>query len=440
MGAVETGLALDPASLAGSPAPGTAARELLRLARLARRPFRERMLSGAEMVEGIFGGPDRVYMRVLERTDARSLDVLDPAGPGRVPSLMFGSSDYLGLCRHPDVLARAGDALERYGMSMTGSPILNGYTVLHRALEERIAAYCGYEDALLFPSGFAANLGWVQSLVRPNDTVIYDEYSHTSLREALRGHKRGHALAFDHNDLSSIEQALDRADRTAGSDVFVFVEGLYSMDGDIAPLPELVGLARRRGCVVAVDDAHAIGVLGAAGSGTFGHFGLPASADIAVGTLSKALGAVGGFVCGSAAMTKYMRATASAFMFSASLPPPVAAAALAAIDVIEREPERVARLQHVVRYARGALAAFEPMGDPASPILPVQPPASVGARSAARRLQARGIFVNAVLFPAVSLDKERLRITLSSEHAPAEIDRLREALADIWAEDSAECR
>jgi glycine C-acetyltransferase len=374
-----------------------------------------------------FGGEMSVYLRPLER-DSKLRSVLVDERGNQNQILMFGSNDYLGLSIDVHVRQAAIEAMNRFGLSMCGSPVLNGYSRLHRALELSLARLKGYEDVMLFPSGFAANLGWIQSLVRPGDVVVYDEYSHTSFRDGLSARSGVVSAHFRHNDLASLVDVLTGIEASARRDVFLFVEGLYSMDGDTAPLPELRSIVEERGFILVVDDAHGTGVLGERGAGIEEYCGLQRSADVLVGSLSKGLGAVGGFVCGSHALIKYMRGTVNAYVFSASLPPPIVGGALAAVELL-RSGDRVKQLKHVVRYARTKLKEFSPSGSVVSPILPIRSPRGVGACQLTRNLQSSGIFVSAILFPAVPVEKERIRISITADHTESDIDQLYDALS-----------
>src|SRR5690606_6410631 len=256
------------------------------------------------------------FRRVLSPVD-REVLVQSHDGATR-PMLMFGSNSYLGLPTHPHVQARVREALDRWGAGVGGPPMLNGYLALHRALEERLAAFEGTEDAVLFGSGYAANVGLMSCLPTASDVVLYDELSHASFLDGFRlgGHT---GVAFAHNDLGALEARLETLAGRPG-DRFVGVEGVYSMAGDLAPLDGLVALCRRHGASLVVDDAHGTGVTGG-GGGTARHFGVHGQVDVVMGTFSKALALSGGFVACEKPVADYLRLVARSYVFSASLPP-----------------------------------------------------------------------------------------------------------------------
>ena len=344
--------------------------------------------------------------------------------------LMFGSNSYLGLPTHPHVKARVREALDRWGAGVGGPPMLNGYLGLHRALEERLAAFEGTEDAVLFGSGYGANVGLMSCLPSTRDVVLYDELSHASFFDGL--HLGDHAgVAFAHNDLDALDAQLEAlADRPG--DRFVGVEGVYSMDGDLAPLDRLVALCRRHGALLVVDDAHGTGVTGC-GRGTARHFGVHGEVDVVMGTFSKAFALSGGFVACDKAVADYLRLVARSYVFSASLPPQTVAAVEAGLDVIEREPERHARLMGNVRYVA---AGLHRLGFPVtedSAIFSLLVPPSVNIRPMAFAFHERGLFLNHVEFPAVKPAAQRFRISVMVSHTREDLDRLLTAVEEVWA-------
>ncbi|WP_282778533.1 pyridoxal phosphate-dependent aminotransferase family protein [Nocardia sp. CC201C] len=365
-------------------------------------------------------------------------EITGPAGPvvrARDPEtgdirevIMLGSNNYLGLADEPEIIEAAVAATRKYGIGCGGPPLLNGTTSLHLELEQRLAAVKGCESAMLFSSGFAANVGWVTGLLRSGDILIYDEQNHASLYDGIQlGRVR--SMAFDHNDLDHLRYRLMQVRwRNPGANVVVAVEGVYSMDGDIAPLTEIRSLCDDFGALLAVDDAHGTGVLGARGHGAAEHFGLDGGVDIAMGTFSKVFATTGGFVAGSRALVDSLRFFARSYMFSASLSPAVVASVLAGIDFIEAHPERVAALHANTAYFAAALRRRGFAVDPVTAIVPVILPATVPVAEVVAALHRAGVFVNGVEFPAVPRDLQRLRIsmmaTLSTEHLDVAVDRI----------------
>lgn len=382
-----------------------------------------------------------LFMRKVVSAADRQVVVVDPFTGRLKKMLMFGSNNYLGLANHPYVRERVTKAIADYGVGVGGPPLLNGYTGLHRELEERLARFKGAEDAILFPTGYSANVGMISALAQSDDMVLHDELSHASFRDGLQMTRAAHR-EFSHNRIGELEQLLDQhaAER---SEVFVGVEGVYSMDGDLAPLNEIVPLCRRKGAVLMLDDAHGTGVMGPHGGGTAAHFGLEGEIDITMGTFSKVFSVTGGFVASSQPIVSYLRFFARSHMFSASLPPMVAAAVLAGFDVMEFEPERLESLRANVRYARSQLHRAGIDVDMASPILALRVPVGADLFAAARHIHKVGLFVNPVVFPAVPANEQRFRISLMATHTKDDLDRLVECVSDLvngWKTEKRECR
>lgn len=336
--------------------------------------------------------------------------------------LNFSAYDYLGLNGHPAVSAAAQAAIAQYGTSVSASRIVAGEIDLHRELEAALSAHYRTEAALTFVSGHATNVSTIAALTEPGDLILHDELSHNSI---LVGAKLSGArvLAFRHNDLTSLQRLLER-ERAHHKNVLIVVEGLYSMDGDMPDLRALIDLKRRYGAWLMVDEAHAFGVLGHTGHGIAEAAGVdPGEVDIWMGTLSKALAACGGYICGAEALIEVLRFRAPGQVYSVGMSPPLAAAALAALKIARAEPERVARLQ-----ANGRLFLSEArrLGlDTATcqgyAICPVMVGDIVSAGRVTDRMLARGIYVLPIIYPAVPLKAARLRFFLTSEHTPEQI-------------------
>ena len=299
---------------------------------------------------------DFIMREVVGQTGAR-MPVKDRKTGQVREVLMLGSNNYLGLANEPSVIEKSIDATRKYGIGCGGPPLLNGYTTLHRELEERLAAFKHCEAAMLFSAGFMANLGWATGLLGPNDVLVYDQQSHASLYDAIQL-GRFEAVHFNHNDMDHLRRRLMQVRwKHAFTNVIVCVEGVYSMDGDIAPLPEIRQLCDQYAALLAIDDAHGTGVLGAHGGGTPEHFGMDGQIDIVMGTFSKIFAVTGGFVAGKRNVINYLRLLARPYMFSASLPPPVVAAVLAGLDFLRDHPERVTQLHENVAYLVKGLRA-----------------------------------------------------------------------------------
>ena len=266
--------------------------------------------------------------------------------------LMMGSNNYLGLTHHPDVLAAAKAALERYGSGCTGSRFLNGTLDLHEQLEAELAAFFGKEACLAFSTGYQANLGLISGLVGRGDVVFLDKLDHASIVDGARM-SDGEMVRFNHGDLAGLERKLQKVPKRTG--MLIVVDGVYSMEGDIADLPGLVPIAHKYGAALAVDDAHSVGVLGPRGEGTAAHFGMVDDVDLIVGTFSKSLASIGGFVAASEAVIHYLRHHARPLIFTAALPPANTAGVLAALHVMQREPERRTRLWENTRRLQKGL-------------------------------------------------------------------------------------
>jgi glycine C-acetyltransferase len=401
-----------------------------------RLAFRER----TALFSRFFGGLLRhepmggmFFRRVLSPADREVLVRNHDGSTQRM--LMFGSNSYLGLPTHPHVKARVREALDRWGAGAGGPPMLNAYLGLHRALEERLAAFEGTEDAVLFGSGYSANVGLMSSIPSTNDAVLYDDFSHASFLDGLRlgGHT---GVAFPHNDLAALETHLE-ALRDQPGDRFVGVEGVYSMDGDLAPLDRLVELCRRYDAVLIVDDAHGTGVTGG-GHGTAQHFGVHGQVDAVMGTFSKAFAVTGAFVAGSKAFVDYLRLVARAYVFSSSLSPPTVATVMAGLDIIEQEPERHARLMDNARYVAAGLRRLGFPTHEGSAIFSLLVPTSMSIRPMAFAFHRRGLFLNHVEFPAVKPAAQRFRISVMANHTREDLDRLLTAVEEVWAEHQAQ--
>ena len=340
--------------------------------------------------------------------------------------LLFCSNNYLGLANHPDVVEAAREAAGRYGASAGSSRLISGHMAAHRALEDRICAWKGLPAALVFSTGYQANLGAITSLTGPDDVVLSDSLNHASIIDATRL-ARSQTRIFRHNDLDHLEQLL----REAGSArrVLVVTEAIFSMDGDAAPLAEMGALTRRYGAWLMVDEAHSVGVFGKGGAGLVDELGLHDRVDVHVGTLGKALGSFGAYVAGSRRLVDLLVNQARSFIFTTGLPPSAVAAAGAAIGVCEREPDLGAGLRRRVRSLADRLrAAGLDVPEAESQILPVRIGDADRTVEVMRELLARGIYVAAIRPPTVPAGTSRLRFSVMATHTEEQLDRAVAAL------------
>lgn len=342
---------------------------------------------------------------------------------------MLGSNNYLGLTRHPRVVQAARDAVEQYGTSMTGSRLLNGTTKLHERLEEMLAAFFGYEACLTFTTGYQANLGAISALVNRRAAVVIDKGDHASIYDGCKM-SDGEMYRFRHNDIEHLEQIL--AAVATKRPVLVVVDGVFSMGGDIAPLPEIVAACQRYGARLMVDDAHAVGALGQGGRGTASHFGVEKDVDLLFGTFSKSLASIGGFIAGPEPVVEWIKHFARSGLFTASMAPSAAVAAMTALEVLIDEPELVDKLNANAKLLRDGLrdAGFD-IGNTETPIVPIVVGEEVKMVTLWKDLLAAGVYTNAVVFPAVPRGAGILRTSCMATHSPDQIKRGVEVLAEL---------
>jgi 8-amino-7-oxononanoate synthase len=346
--------------------------------------------------------------------------------------IMLGSNNYLGLTHHPKVLEAASRALTRYGSGCTGSRFLNGTLDLHGQLERALADFLGKESCLVFSTGYSANLGFISGLVGRGDVVYLDKLDHASIVDGAKM-SYGETVRFGHRDLAGLDRLLGKNPGTRGS--MIVVDGVYSMEGDIAELPELVPIARKHGTALAVDDAHALGVLGPNGDGTAAHFGLTDEVDIIAGTFSKSLASIGGFVAASESVIHYLRHHSRPLIFTASLPPANTAGVLAALEVMRTEPDRRERLwANTKRLHEGFRSLGYDIGETQTPIVPVLIGPLEKTFMFWRKLFDAGVFTNPVAPPAVPPSQCRLRTSLMATHSFEQIDFCLEQFARIGKE------
>jgi len=346
--------------------------------------------------------------------------------------VMLGSNNYLGLTNHPEVKAAAAAALERYGTGCAGSRLLNGTLDIHVALEERLAAFMRRDAALTFSTGFQVNLGVLSCLLGRRDTVLLDALDHACILDGARlGF--GTIWKFKHNDIGSLERKLAAVPAECGR--LIVVDGVFSMEGDLCKLPEIVKAKERHGARLMIDDAHGLGVFGESGRGTAEHFGLEAEVDLVMGTFSKSLATVGGFVAGDAAVIDFIKHQARSGIFSAAPPPASVAAASKALDIVEREPERRKQLWENTCYMKRELAALGfDTGESESPVIPLAVGDDLLAFRMVQRLHEEGVFVNCVISPAVPVGRAMIRTSYMATHTRSLLDRALDALARVGRE------
>lgn len=345
-----------------------------------------------------------------------------------VPHLLLASNNYLGLANDPAVVAGAREALERYGAGAGASRLVTGSLDLHRRLERRIAALKSCEDALVFPTGFQANVGTIPALVGRGDVIFSDELNHASLIDGCRL-SGAEVVRYSHADAEALEAAV-RARAGAGGRRLVVTDTVFSMDGDLAPLPAIVEIAERHGCMVMVDEAHATGVLGPTGAGALEHFGLEGRVPVVMGTLSKALGAQGGYVAGDRDLCDYLRTRDRGFVFTTALAPAAAGAAMAALDAVRDQPERRARLHGLVRRLVGGARALGYTVLPTdSAVVGVLIGAAADALAVGASLREARVWAPAIRPPSVPVGTARMRLTVMATHEDRHIDWALDALA-----------
>jgi 8-amino-7-oxononanoate synthase len=389
----------------------------------------------------------RGHERSEQLRAAREADLLPyfrrlegPAGPvvemEGAERIMLGSNNYLGLTADPRVIEAAHDAIRRYGTGLTGSRLLNGTLDLHLQLESEIAEWMGTEEAIVFSTGHQSNVGTLGTILAPGDTVIADSADHASILDGCLL-SRAKLRPFKHNRLDRLEKMLERAGEDGGG-VLVVVDGVFSMEGDVAPLPRIVELVKAHGARLMVDEAHAAGVLGARGAGASELFGVEADVDLRMGTFSKSLASCGGFIAGPHEVIDFLRISSRAFLFTASNVPAAVGAALAALRIVRSDegPELFARVLHSAAYLKSGLAdlGFKVVEDPSgvtTPVVPVVVGDDWKAVLLWRALYDAGVYVNVAIHPAVPPGGALLRTSVVATHDEATLDRALEAFKRV---------
>ena len=344
--------------------------------------------------------------------------------------LMFGSNSYLGLTNHPKVIEAAVEATRKYGTGCAGSRFLNGTLDLHLELEKELAEFVGKEEAIIYSTGFQVNLGVVSCITGRNDYILCDELDHASIVEGRRL-SFSTSLKFKHNDMESLEKELQRCDPDAIK--LIVVDGVFSMEGDIANLPEIVRLKEKYNASIMVDEAHGLGVLGDHGRGTCDYFGVTKDVDLIMGTFSKSLASIGGFIASDSSVINYLRHNSRSYIFSASNTPAATAAARAALHIMKTEPERIQHLWDVTNYALKCFRelGFE-IGNTSTPIIPLYVRDMEKTFMVTKMLFDEGVFVNPVVPPACSPNDTLIRFSLMATHTKEQVDFAIEKLVKCY--------
>jgi len=375
-------------------------------------------------------------VRMLQASglDTYSLEVTSGCGPTIVVEgkerINFISNSYMGFSTHPKVIEAARKAVAEYGVGIGGSPLACGTTKLHNRLSEIIADNYGSESAMVFASGYQALAGTIQGLAGRKDIALLDNLDHRSIIDgcALTGCK---IRSFMHNDMQDLRDLVERTEGKADHRVLI-VDSVYSMDGDIAPLPELNEICRPAGVTILIDEAHSLGVMGASGKGLLQHFDMPDGADVVAGTFSKFAGAVGGFCAGKKDLIDFLRHYSSPFVFSASIPPAIVAAVTTSFDLLESEPEWHNRLWENVRFMLDSLHELGyDTGKSETPVIPVMIRDTEKVLRMNKELLARGVYASPVVHPGVPLKMERLRLGVMATHTREQLERALEAFAEV---------
>jgi glycine C-acetyltransferase len=373
--------------------------------------------------------PGGYYLYDLMASSAPGREIQLTGSGTEQPLINLASYNYLGLAQHPRVIAAATACLAHYGLGAAGSPYLSGLLSVHEALADELARFKGLDSALLFPTGYSANVGTIAALVGPGDTVITDILAHASIFDGCVL-SRAKLSLFRHNDLRSLERKLEGSSKQGRT--LVIVEGVYSMDGDVAPLAEIVALCKRYGARLLVDEAHSAFVYGEHGRGLVEHCGVEDQVDVHIGTLSKSLGGMGGYVAGSTELIDYLKPYARSQVFSCALAPAVAGGVLEALRIAAAEPERRTQLWRNVEVMREALRERGvDIGESISQVIPIMVNDDRRVFTVTEQLMAAGVYLNPVRYPAVKRHRSRLRVSVTAIHEPDELVHAADRIAEV---------
>jgi 8-amino-7-oxononanoate synthase len=381
-----------------------------------------------------FGKNPDVYTKIYAYTRSNMLKALDcyPYYPkieksnatevtidGR-QKIMLGSNNYLGLTNHPKVIEAGVKALQEYGSGLTGSRLLNGNVLLHDQLEEELADFVHMKSALVFSTGFGTNLGTISTICGPDDLIFSDEYNHASIVDGIR-FSGARKCKYKHNDMQDLEEKLAFADPKYPR--FIVTDGVFSMEGDIARLDELTALSKKYPSRLMVDDAHSFGVLGPHGDGTAAHFGVTKDMDLIMGTFSKSLGCVGGFIAGEKTVIEYLKHNCRTMIFTAALPPSNVASVMAALEIIKAEPERRERVMENAQFMRNGLKSLGfDIGESTTPIIPIVIGKDLKTFQVWKDLMDAGVYTNPIVSPAVPQDRALLRTSYMATHTRKQLE------------------
>jgi 8-amino-7-oxononanoate synthase len=381
------------------------------------------------LIEDAFKKKYMVYGQPFMSSPKTEFDVFDWNTNTIRKFLNFCSYNYLGFSYHPEVMKAVQAAVEEFGTGAVSAPLLSGYSGILRQLEEEIAQLKGKEMAVVFPTGYGTNLGVLSAILRPGDVAVMDILSHASIYDGVQ---LGGAeiKIFAHNSPSHLEKVLKNLKTKR---VIVCIEGVYSMDGDLANLPELIPICKRYGAKILVDEAHATLIFGERGGGVAEHFGLEDEVDIAIGTFSKAFGAIGGFVVGKKELMTYLRMTARAYIFSCTMAPHTAAGILKVLEIYKKDKSLRDQLWKNIRYMHDKLReAGLDIADTKSQVIPVMAGNDLRLREISKRIQERGLYTGIVTYPAVSKNKTRLRLSISAKHTKEQMDECVRIISEVF--------
>lgn len=348
-------------------------------------------------------------------------------------TIMLGSNNYLGLTSHPEVIQAGVDAIKKYGTGCSGSRFLNGTLDSHLALEKELAEFLHKEAALTFSTGFQSNLGIISAVAGRNDVIVIDKEDHASIYDACRL-SYAKLLRYEHSNMEELEEILKSIPEDKG--ILIVTDGVFSMGGDLCKLPEIVKLARKYGARIMVDDAHGLGVMGKCGRGTAEQFGLEDEVDIIMGTFSKSLASLGGYMAAKKDVIEYVKHNSRPFIFSASITPASVACARKSLEILKREPERVANLMHIANYVREGLKKRGiPIWDSVAPIIPIETYGDERTFLACKLLLAKGVYVNPVVSPAAPLGRAILRTSYTATCTEELMDEAMDIIQDVFTHD-----
>jgi glycine C-acetyltransferase len=382
-----------------------------------------------KLIEDAFKKKYMIYGQPFMSSPKTEIDVFDWNTNSIRTFLNFCSYNYLGFSYHPEVMKAVQAAVEEYGTGAVSAPLLSGYSGLLRQLEEEIAQLKSKEMAIVFPTGYGTNIGVLSAILRPGDVAVLDILSHASIYDGVQ---LGGAdiKVFAHNNPSHLEKVLKNVKTKR---VIVCIEGVYSMDGDLANLPELIPICKRYGAKILVDEAHATLIFGEKGGGVAEHFGLEDEVDIAIGTFSKAFGAIGGFVVGKKELMTYLRMTARAYIFSCTMAPHTAAGILKVLEIYQKDKSLRDQLWENIHYMHDKLQeAGLDIADTKSQVVPVIAGNDLRLREISKRIQERGLYTGVVTYPAVSKNKTRLRLSVSAKHTKEQMDECVRIISEVF--------